>query len=254
MIATSQETQRTVALEMVQSIAEAVGGPPDDTQAARDARARLVVHAVLGLRPRDPLEIMFAGMVVSHAYLIQDSARDALRETDARLKARTKATTVALDRAMLNFLGELHRARARRLPDCEDADPVAAVAADVTAAAVPVVEPVTEAVSPVGVQVMAPVGGLAAAATVPVAPAPAPVAAASSPAPRVVSHRPAAKSAVRPLADRAVPEPPVPLLPPLRTTGSSIVAMLTALSPPVVPYWERSAAGAEAGAGMPSSR
>lgn len=67
-----QETSRTLSQTMLQGIVDAVCDRPGDTAGQRDARARDVVDAVQGFAPRDTVELMFAGLAVIHAQLIQD--------------------------------------------------------------------------------------------------------------------------------------------------------------------------------------
>ena len=107
MIATPQETGPGVSPTMLQGIVASICDRPGDTDAQREARSRDVVDAVQGFEPRDPVELMLAGMAVIHAHLIQDSVHDLVREQDDRLRARGKSTIVALDRAMVGFLKEL---------------------------------------------------------------------------------------------------------------------------------------------------
>src|SRR4051794_25347198 len=80
---------------------------PGETQSRSSARALDVTTSVMALRPRDPVEMMLAGLAVMHAQLIQDSAGEMVREQDRGLRNRTKSTIAALDRAMMGFLREL---------------------------------------------------------------------------------------------------------------------------------------------------
>jgi hypothetical protein len=139
MIATQHETQQTVAQAMLQSIVEAICDRPEETAARRDARSRDVVYSVLGFEPRDAVEIMLAGMAVTHAHLIQDSARDVTHGLEGMLKARTKSTVVALDRGMVGFLKELRLAQARPVEGGATAEAMvpAAPRAEVAKAPVP---------------------------------------------------------------------------------------------------------------------
>jgi hypothetical protein len=100
---------------MLLGIVQTICDRPDDTPEQRDARSREVVEAVQGLAPRDPVELMLAGLAVLHAYLIQDAAGDLLRERDDRLRSRTKSQIAAFDRGMFGFLRELRVARKRPL-------------------------------------------------------------------------------------------------------------------------------------------
>jgi hypothetical protein len=115
MIAETTESRLGVAQGMLQSIVE-VCERPGDTADQRAGRSGEVFHSVLAFQPRDPVEIMFAGMAVTHGYLALDSMRDVFRGQEDRLKARTKSTIVALDRQMFGYLRELRLARTRTLP------------------------------------------------------------------------------------------------------------------------------------------
>jgi hypothetical protein len=109
------ETPPILPRTLIQGIVEAICDRPGDTPEQRDERSRDVVEAVQGFGPRDPVEAMLAGLAVLHAHLIQDSARDLLREQDNRVRSRTKSAIAALDRGMLGFLRELRVARKRPL-------------------------------------------------------------------------------------------------------------------------------------------
>jgi hypothetical protein len=108
---------------MLQGIVDTICDRPGDTQAQRATRSREVADAVQGFEPRDPVELMLAGMAVIHAHLIYDSVRDLVREQDDRLRARGKSTIVALDRVMLGFLREFRIARKRAPAVGEAAEP-----------------------------------------------------------------------------------------------------------------------------------
>jgi hypothetical protein len=231
MIAAQQQTQQIVAQSMLRSIAETICDRPEDTEAQRDARSRDVIHTVLGFQPRDPVEIMLAGMVVTHVHLVQDSARDVLRGQEELLKARTKSTIVALDRGMIGCLKELRMARTRALAAGDSAE--APAAADTGAGAMPaaVADTMPAAVADTGADTMPAAVEDAWAGTTPAAargvPLAKPEAAARNP------HIPRAPS--RTPARTATPEPPVPLLPPLRRAETSFAAAMAVLSPPTTP-------------------
>ena len=200
MIAAQPVTSGTVAPTMLQGIVETLGDRPGDTTGQREARSRDVVDAVLGFQPRDPVELMLAGMVVTHVHLVQDSAREALHGQDEALKTRTKSTIVALDRGMIGLLKELRVAQGRTIEYWAGVEQPRMEATRAPAQPHTPAQPRTEAAKP----------------RVP-------------PVPRV----PRAE-----LLQRTMPRPPVPLLPPLRTTEISIVAMMAVLSPPTKPYVE----------------
>src|ERR1700722_5710169 len=114
-----QPLPRTMLLDIVETICDR----PGDTREQRDARSLEVIGAVRGMAPRDPVELMLARMAVLHAYLIQDSARDLVREQDDRLRSKMKSTITGLDRAMLGFLRELRIARKRPLGTESNVEP-----------------------------------------------------------------------------------------------------------------------------------
>jgi hypothetical protein len=196
MIATPQETGPGVSPTMLQGIVASICDRPGDTDAQREARSRDVVDAVQGFEPRDPVELMLAGMAVIHAHLIQDSVHDLVREQDDRLRARGKSTIVALDRAMVGFLKELRIAR-KRTPAPSDAEER---------------RPNDVPTSDAG----------------PIAPS------AKSGAEAAKPNAPSAiRAPVR--TPRPPPEPPVPLLPPLGRSEMSVSAMMAVMSPTAAP-------------------
>ena len=123
MLATPPQAHPIAFPTMLEGIVGAICDRPGDTEAQRDARSRDVSDAIQGFEPRDPVELMLAGMAVTHAHLIQDSVRDLVREQDNRLRARGKTTIVALGRAMVAFLKELRIARKRTPAISEAAEP-----------------------------------------------------------------------------------------------------------------------------------
>lgn len=118
----------SLAEEMLQVAARALCDRPGDNAAERESRTRQMVHATLGLEPRDGLELMLATMTFGHFQLILDSMSEVFHDGEGPAKAKAKSTIVALGRAMLGMMKEL-RLQQRRRP---------AQAAD---AAVPVAEP-----------------------------------------------------------------------------------------------------------------
>jgi hypothetical protein len=197
MIVVPQPIPPAVTAGMVQNIVDALCDRPGDSDATRATRTRDVVHSVQAFRPRDPVEVMLAGMAVIHAYLIQDAAHDLSRGQDARFKARTKTSIVALDRGMLGFLKELRVARARVFEGEAPPGPVPEAAG---------VAPVAGAATKISVEEVK-----------------------QQPA----SARP---DAVLSPSRTEAPQPPVPQLPSLRRADTSVAAMFAVLSPPVLPH------------------
>ncbi len=111
MNAPQQSAPHTVLPSMLQTIVEAICDRPRDTAAQRTVRSHAVRETVQGFHPRDPVEIMFAGLAVTHAYLVEDAAHDVFRSQDDRVKAQTRSTIVALGRSMFGFLKELRDAQ-----------------------------------------------------------------------------------------------------------------------------------------------
>jgi hypothetical protein len=112
---TQFQTTHVLPRTLLTGIVEAICDRSEDTPEQREERFRDVVAAVEAHAPRDAMEVMLAGLAVLHAHLIQDSARDLLREQDDRIRSRTKSAIAALDRGMLGFLRELRIARKRPL-------------------------------------------------------------------------------------------------------------------------------------------
>jgi len=190
----------TVPSGMLQTIAEAICDRPEDAPAKRAVRSGMVMQTVEGFQPRDAAETMLAGLVVTHAHLVEDSARDVFRGQDDRLKARTKSTIVALGRAMFGFLRELRKVQAQR---SGTAVATSGTAASAIADAMPV-----EALD-----------------QLPKVRSPAKAA------------EPITRTAVGdPLAHAKAPEQPVPFWPPLRRSETSVAAMMVVLSPPMPSY------------------
>jgi len=178
---------------MLQTIAQAICDRPEDTAAQRTARFGVVTATVQKLQPSGAVEVMLAGMAVTHAYLIEDAARDVCRGQDDRLKARTRSSIVALGRGMFGFLKELRTIQTQRME-------TAVATSDTVADAIPV-----------------PVGPL-------------------DKAPVEAAEPKTGIAAVDPLAHTRTPEQPVPFLPALRRTETSVAAMMVVLAPPMPSY------------------
>jgi hypothetical protein len=102
-----------VAQDMLHGIVHAICDRPWEAAARREALAREVVHSVMSFAPRDPVEIMFAGLTVVHYHLILDSTHDALRAELPDQKMRTRSGLVALDRTMVAHMKEIRAAQTR---------------------------------------------------------------------------------------------------------------------------------------------
>jgi hypothetical protein len=132
MTASCHPLPRNVVEEMLQLVGRAICDRPGETAAQREGRTNQMVHSTLGFAPRDGLEFMLAGLAIGHFNLILDSMRDVFRgQLVDQLKAKTKTTIVALDRAMLEMIKELR---------VESLRPVAQSLGDVVAAPLPMPE------------------------------------------------------------------------------------------------------------------
>ena len=124
-----QPLPRSVAEEMLQVVARAVCDRPADNPAQSESRTRQMVLATLGFDPRDGLEYMLATLAFGHYQVILDSMNDVFHGQTDLLKAKTKTTIVALDRAMLEMMKELRLVRLRPVAlSAEDARREAAAA------------------------------------------------------------------------------------------------------------------------------
>jgi hypothetical protein len=111
---------QSVAQEILTSVVRSVCDNPGQPRAQREAKARAVVHGTLGFQPRDTLEIILASLGIVHFNLILDSAHDVFNGQADTLKARTKSTIVALDRALLGMVKELRVAQTRPVKEAAE--------------------------------------------------------------------------------------------------------------------------------------
>lgn len=212
----------TVYPGMLQSIADAICDRPADTATQRVARSREVVETVQRLAPRDAVEVMLAGMAVTHAHLIEDAARDVFRGHDERLKARTRSTIVALGRGMFGCLKELRimQVSARKAAAVAQAEPEAVARAEPEAVVQKAAPPAPgKTLQQASAGVAKPMAGSAPTGT----------------AARATSHVASER-----------------LLPPLRRAETSVAAAMAVLSPPMPPY-AVSVAGAKPVAAPPAA-
>jgi hypothetical protein len=115
MTASCQPLPQSVAEEMLQVVARAICDRPGESPAQRDSRTGQMVHATMGMQPRDGLEYMLSTMLFGHYQLILHSMRELFHGQTESMNARTKSTIVALDRAVLGILKELRIQRKRPL-------------------------------------------------------------------------------------------------------------------------------------------
>jgi hypothetical protein len=120
MTQTCHPITQAVAQDMLRGLVEAICDRPAQTKAQRDSRSTEVVHSVLAFEPRDPVEMMLAGMVVTHFHLISHAAHEAFGEQPEDVRPRARSGIVALDRAMVGFVKELRTAKTRPMEGAEE--------------------------------------------------------------------------------------------------------------------------------------
>jgi hypothetical protein len=113
MTAPCQPLPRNLVEEMLQLVARAICDRPGENAAQCEGRTNHMVYSTLSFAPRDGLELMLASIAFGHFNLILDSMRDVFQGQADQLKAKTKTTIVALDRAMLEMIKELRETRRR---------------------------------------------------------------------------------------------------------------------------------------------
>jgi hypothetical protein len=219
---------------MLQGIIDAICDRPGETAQQRHARSCDVVRCVQSFAPRDPVELMFAGMTVLHAHLIEDSARDLFRERDERLKTRAKSSIAALDRGMLGFLREFRVASKRPLTVAGGMPEFDVPEFDVPELNVPELNVPRSNVPEPGLPAFEMPEPDAEVGQVPVTvPAAIPTAARARVAVGKPKSSPLPRASLRSPPRMTAPEPPVPLLPPLRQAATSVAAMMAVISPPI---------------------
>jgi hypothetical protein len=125
-----QPFPRSLAEELLQLVARGICDRPGENAAQRESRTHQMVQSTLGFEPRDGWEYMLATLAVGHFHLLLDSMHDVFHGQVDQLKAKTKTTIVALDRALLATVKELRLARRRPAArSAEDAQYEGAVAA-----------------------------------------------------------------------------------------------------------------------------
>lgn len=120
MTQTCHQISQSVAEDMLRGLVSSICDRPGQTKAQRDARASDVVHSTLAFQPRDAVELMLAGLTVTHYHLILHTAHDVFGEQPEGVRPRTRSGIVALDRAMIGFVKELHTAKTRPLEGATD--------------------------------------------------------------------------------------------------------------------------------------
>ncbi len=115
MTARCHPISQSLAEEMLQVVARALCDRPADTVPQRDSRTRQMVHSALAFEPRDAVEYMLSTLVFGHFQMILDAMHDVFQGQADAMKAKSRASIVALDRSMIAFVKELRIARRRPL-------------------------------------------------------------------------------------------------------------------------------------------
>ena len=124
-----------VIFACLEGVLQALCDRPGETGDQRRVRQKASMGLIMGLMPRDVLQMMLAGQAALMNTLIADAGSDVLRGMVDRLKLKAQANVTAMSRVMLAQLENLMRLQ--HLPD-KAARPV------VTPAAAKHVEPVRE--------------------------------------------------------------------------------------------------------------
>ena len=125
---------RDVAQTILGTAARSLCDRPGQDAAEREAQTRLMIHTVLGMEPRDGLELMLAIAVFGQFTLLLDTMRDIHLGQEDAARVRAKAGISGLTRSLIGLLGEFRRARARPVADRPEAAPEPETAAPPPAA------------------------------------------------------------------------------------------------------------------------
>lgn len=132
----------SVADEMMQTIIDTICSRPRDTAEQKAVRARDARRYLAAFDPRDPVELMLAGMAVTNFYHIMDSSFEVFSEATDVPRGRINASIVAFERATTVFIREIRIAQKRALHGVAAETQPAAEAEPVTSSsAMPEAEP-----------------------------------------------------------------------------------------------------------------
>jgi hypothetical protein len=193
--------------DLLQTTSLALSARPNETAHQAASRTLQMVHTVMGMMPRDGLEVVISTIAYGHHGMILDSMRDVYQEPELADRRKAKSEVISLNRTFLGLLREYRAYRSRP----EAAEYLAALAAAQPPAqkpeAAPPPEPQAEAPAvPAAVDSPSPAA--------PVAPKRAPLAAAPSGPTPSGGPGTGARTGVPPTAPMAAPmaaptEPPM---------------------------------------------
>jgi hypothetical protein len=126
MTALCYPVSHAVAHNMIQKVVRTICDRSGLTGEHRKAQEQEIESSVMAFGPRDPVEIMLAGMVVTNYHIVMHSASRAFDEQVAVPSGRITSGIVSLQRATTVLLKEIRIARARPLADVEEAPSAAA--------------------------------------------------------------------------------------------------------------------------------
>jgi hypothetical protein len=102
---------------MLRRLVDSICDRPGETAMSRAALEDEVANGVLAFAPRDAVEFMLAGMIVSNYQLILVATHEAFVGDATVPRGKGNPGVVALERAVTGLLKELRIAQARPLPD-----------------------------------------------------------------------------------------------------------------------------------------
>jgi hypothetical protein len=97
----------------ITDMANAISDRPGESNEQHFIRAQVATHLILGLAPRDPIEVMLAGHAVMFHALITDSVSNTLRGEIDTMRRASRASIVAMDRGFHLNLDKLKQYQCR---------------------------------------------------------------------------------------------------------------------------------------------
>ena len=144
-----------MASVILQTVVAALSARPGQTGEQTRARAQSVASLIMGMRPRDEMEMFVCSQIVLLHEMIADAAAGILRGMDSVRKLKAQANVVNLSRAMYRNMTELRRLQARPSVgqlDAAESAPAPAEAAE-PAVDAPAVDDPPRAVPPTRIRV-----------------------------------------------------------------------------------------------------
>jgi hypothetical protein len=111
--------------DLLQTTSLALSARPNETAHQAASRTLQMVHTVMGMMPRDGLEVVISTIAYGHHGMILDSMRDVYQEPELADRRKAKSEVISLNRTFLGLLREYRTYRSRP----EAAEYLAALAA-----------------------------------------------------------------------------------------------------------------------------